>query len=118
MFFEEYYCMKSLKKIALLFFLGLWTAGLQGNTSFDYTVKDPEVIIFPNPATEETISIESEKTIAHVEILNVVGQKILYHEPEPSNSLKIDISMLNTGLYLIKISFDDNTNITKRIWVK
>jgi len=118
MFFDKYLYMNSLKIILLLCLLEAGTAGLKGNISFDNILKDPEVKIFPNPATEETISIESEKTIARVEILNVVGQKMLYHEPEPSNNLKIDISMLNTGLYLIKISFDDNTNITKRIWVK
>lgn len=77
-----------------------------------------KVVVFPNPAAEDFITIQTDKEITRIELLNIVGQRILSYGPESLKSVRLDISNLNAGIYLIKISFSDSTNDTKRIWVK
>ena len=110
--------MKILRNILLLFVLGFGILDIHGNFPVPNLNNENEVVVFPNPATEGYISIKTEKDIAQIEILNIVGQRILIHGPESGNSVRLDISNLNAGIYLLKISFSDNTNDTKRIWVK
>ncbi len=89
----------------------------KGTVPFDKLIDETEVILFPNPATKGLISIQSEKEIVRIELLNIVGHRILTYRPEPSNNVRLDISNLNTGIYLVKIFFTDNTNNIKRFWV-
>ena len=97
---------------------GIGSTDLFGNAPLNETDGENKVVVFPNPATEGYISIQAEKEITQIEILNIVGQRILMHGPESSNSVRLDIGNLNAGIYLLKLSFSDNTSDTKRIWVK
>ncbi|GAB5398612.1 MAG: hypothetical protein Aureis2KO_01970 [Aureisphaera sp.] len=70
--------------------------------------------IYPNPATNRlTVSSDSEG-IAKVEIFNVLGQRVMENTYTSSLSETINISSLNTGMYLVKI----NNSTTKRLVVK
>ncbi|MBA7526727.1 hypothetical protein ES705_18897 [subsurface metagenome] len=111
--------MKLAKQILLFLLLSTGALGLKADTPLNnLNGVDDEVIIFPNPVTEGIISVISEKVIERIEILNIVGQKILTKEPEPSNSVKLKINNLKTGIYLVRISFTDNTSSIKRIWIR
>jgi len=118
MFFATFLEMKLARNIfiCILFLAGIMES--KGTVPFDKLIDETEVILFPNPATKGLISIQSEKEIVRIELLNIVGHRILTYRPEPSNNVRLDISNLNTGIYLIKIFFTDNTNSIKRFWVK
>ena len=72
--------------------------------------------VYPNPVIEDAVAIESEIDFHRIEILSIVGQIVHSEELEPSNSVRLRLS-LHPGVYLIRISFTNNTNDTKRIWV-
>jgi hypothetical protein len=70
--------------------------------------------IYPNPS-ENNITIKSANDpIALVEIYNVLGQRVLNLNFSERLSENINISSLNSGLYLVKI----NANTTRRLIVK
>lgn len=70
-----------------------------------------EVMIYPNPSSE-TIRISSKKTIKKVLIYNNLGQLIQTTIPQ-NNS--IDISRLNTGIYILKLLSEFSESTTKLI---
>ena len=68
------------------------------------------VSLFPNPA-KNTLNLDMPASIGdfETEIFSVLGQSVARN----SNSSQLDISNLNTGMYLLKISTENGT-ITKR----
>ena len=65
--------------------------------------------IYPNP-TSNFITIDTELPIKKCEILSLNGQKIL-----ENSSNKIDLSALNSGMYIIKIEIDNKIYFNKII---
>ena len=70
-------------------------------------VSENRVTVYPNPS-HGALHIVSDKEIISVEVVDLSGRTI-----ELFNSNTIDISHLNSGLYLLKISTLDNISITK-----
>lgn len=66
--------------------------------------------IYPNPTTG-IFSIQSEQTIMKIEIYNELGQLITFEQ----NNNAIDVSMLDQGLYFVKIINKSGFIINKRI---
>jgi hypothetical protein len=76
------------------------------------------VSIYPNPATNGQVIINADKEIYKIELLNILGEPILTEVPERSTSVRFDLRYLKNGIYIVKITFTDNTSSTKRLWVK
>jgi hypothetical protein len=71
--------------------------------------------IFPNPASEY-IQITSPHGISGVDMLDAQGRKVLSCH-QPGESLKIDISSLSPGTYLVRVTTDsgfDTRVVVKR----
>ena len=68
------------------------------------------ISIFPNPA-KNTLNLEMPASIGDfkTEVFSILGQSVARN----SNSSQLDISNLNTGMYLLKITTENGT-ITKR----
>lgn len=75
--------------------------------------------IFPNPATDTfTISFEGQLSKrTDVKIYNTLGQKVRQIQVNSGINLDLDISNLNSGLYLVKIAQAENS-VTKRLMIK
>jgi hypothetical protein len=57
---------------------------------------------FPN-LTNETLNIYVPENISSVNIFNINGGKVLtYYPGQYTNKVKIDISELNNGVYIVK----------------
>jgi hypothetical protein len=67
--------------------------------------------IYPNPASN-AITLENESAIESVNIYNVVGQEVKVAAPN-ANSITLDISNLESGMYIIKSVSEGKTNTTK-----
>lgn len=65
-----------------------------------------KIKLYPNPA-ENSIQIDTDLLIEKVEIINQLGQSIQVRNSENKN---LDVSMLNPGVYTVKIFFKE-TNI-------
>jgi hypothetical protein len=85
----------------------------------NYIVPDNQtgqVSIYPNPVSSGSITISSDQKIEKIEILNILGQIVRTEEFDSIFSYKMSVD-LQPGIYLVKVSFKNNTYSTKRIRV-
>jgi hypothetical protein len=75
--------------------------------------------VYPNPISNgENLTIEGNKEIQRVEIINIVGKEVILEKVLPANRIELNINGLDKGVYFIKVYFTDNNSIIERIWVK
>ena len=67
--------------------------------------------IYPNP-TRNTFAISSD--VAQVEIYNITGQMIRTFTNVISNQ-ELDINNLEAGIYLVKMTDNNGTSLTKKL---
>ena len=77
------------------------------NITKETSIINNEIIVYPNPATDE-INISSSEIIRNAMILNYAGQ--LVYE---GNSTKINTSGFNSGIYIIRIKTDNGIETQK-----
>jgi hypothetical protein len=65
--------------------------------------------MYPNPATDEVL-IESNENIKEVLVYDVLGQQVL-----KTNSDNFSVSELQSGVYVVKAIFENNTSITQKL---
>jgi hypothetical protein len=87
----------------------LTTNSLLNNNSFNINT----VSLYPNPTTN-VLNIESEGTIQNIAIFNVLGQEVVNKSTNES-SIRLDVSGLNAGVYLVKTIIDGKVSSTKFI---
>ncbi len=86
---------------------------IQGKTEQVTGVKDADnlslnVVLYPNPANGEHVSIVSESEITRYAVYNAIGKEILN-----GSSHNIDIENLNNGMYYVRIFFANGQYIVK-----
>ncbi len=73
------------------------------------------VNVFPNPFNQQ-ISIANAQRVKHVEVTNVLGQKVITFVNNGNEMLSIETSKLPTGVYIINIiSVENSSRIVKMI---
>ena len=77
-----------------------------GTSDFDLV---QNISIYPNP-TSNAIAVSSTSNVLSLEIYNLLGKRVLIAK----NNNKLDVSNLNSGIYLVKIQTEKG-NITKKI---
>jgi hypothetical protein len=79
---------------------------------------DPELLVYPNPATDNLNITIPPNFSGNIIICDIVGREILRSPVQTSNinSAKIDISSLNTGIYLINLK-GRNTSVSHHFQV-
>ena len=75
----------------------------------DYKLNSFEV--YPNP-TRNVININTPDSIKEIAIYNVLGKKIV---STSTFKKRLDVSFLAKGIYLLKVTFSDNKEKTKKI---
>lgn len=104
--------------------VSVYTANAQGfssnkieisNLSFDY-----DVLIYPNPVTDNKFYVKSEKVIKSIEVLNVLGQNIktVNNETNVAYNIFVELGQVKKGMYMVKITFIDRNSIIRKIIVK
>jgi hypothetical protein len=71
-------------------------------------------VMTPNPATDIVTISSKSNPISHIAVYNMLGQKAIEKNFINSISEDLDISNLNSGVYLISI----NNTTPKRLLVK
>jgi len=94
--------------------------GLKNNDGISVILTDYDVIIYPNPVTDNKFYVKSEKVIKSVEVINVLGQNIktVNNETDVAYNIHIDIGNVEKGMYMVKITFDDKKTIIRKLIVK
>ena len=79
-------------------------------------VNKPEVSIFPNPSNGN-VFIKNADNFKEITIYNSLGQKLETIALNGKSVLSIDLSG-KTGVYLLKLTGNDGSNLTKRVIIK
>ena len=113
-----------MKKLIVLFWvLGFFAASVfaqqEVNMSFN-DVKPYDVLIYPNPMTGEQFTVKSTEDIVRVEVVNVIGKVIKRVENDGFAIKKVPVLVgkCEKGLYLVKVSFEDDKMVIKKLLVK
>ncbi len=104
-----------------------WGQGAPGGGSFSYTRSTDnalsigeselpeEIKVFPNPSNGiMEISSASNLNISEAKVYNILGQQVYRTVSETNNLEQLDISSLDSGVYLIEIITENGSTI-KRI---
>lgn len=74
-----------------------------------------ELVVYPNPAKEKVyFSIPFDVDAIEVSFMNVIGQTI-YSKTVKRTVPFVDISFLESGLYMLQVQYDNSTEIIKII---
>jgi hypothetical protein len=77
------------------------------------TFNTSNVRLYPNP-TSTSLTIEAKDAIENIAIYNVIGQEVISKNPM-SNTMTLDVSNLQNGLYFVNTTIDGKTATTKFI---
>lgn len=83
-------------------------------TSIDkFKANTTSLTIWPNPS-KEYITIQTKNNIQTIQLLNIEGKVLLTKETAATNSIKVNLSQLQAGIYFVKvIDVDKNVQIKK-----
>lgn len=83
------------------------TENVLGNGEFEHT----KVSYYPNPV-KNILNITSSLETSHIDLFNLIGQKV---ESFVQGTKTLDIQHLETGIYLLKIAFENGQRETLKI---
>ncbi|MGQ9620628.1 MAG: T9SS type A sorting domain-containing protein [Bacteroidales bacterium] len=86
------------------------------DNKFQETDNSISVSIFPVPVKDGQFTIKTDRDISALRITNIIGQEIfktVYNNPE--KEVKVNLNNAGRGIYIIMITFSDNTRVVKKI---
>ena len=104
------------------------TSGCKDSSSVSYVITDQltgctasinnyqtesNITLYPNPVTD-ALTIESSETINSIIVYDIVGREVSHYEEVKRSNMKIDMSELVNGSYLVKI-ITENGQVIKKI---
>lgn len=81
-------------------------------------IEKENIAIYPNPADNFIFLDNSNSEIAEFRVYNLIGQVVLEYFDLSSTSLKIDLSSLETGNYIIETKKSADQSINRTRFVK
>ena len=91
---------------------GCFTAEKNVASQDDFTIFNFNY--YPNPV-EDTLNLSANQLFSSVKIYSLLGQKVISINPKNKKDLQVDLSSLNSGIYLVKVKIGDKTNTLKII---
>ena len=72
-----------------------------------------EMILYPNPTDKNFVIIQTNSLATkEIEVFDIIGKKVI---DVSLNTNSLDVSKLNSGIYLVKITVDNQTNTHKLV---
>jgi len=83
-------------------------------------VTSHDAVLFPNPVTDNKFKVKSDDLILSIDVINVIGQSIkkLDNNSQTKEDIEILLNNCEKGMYLVKITFQDDKSIIKKLLVK
>lgn len=112
-----------MKKTFIVLILALLSTSLfSQSTQLDFSMQfqntnQHQAVIFPNPTYNSAFKIKSSSIITQIDIVNMLGKNI-YTKPIVNYSFdEITVRMpdCDKGVYMVKVTFDDNDTIIKKL---
>jgi len=79
-----------------------------------------QAVIYPNPVLDFKFKVKSEQIVYKVEVISVIGKTInqYVNKTYSSDDIFVDLEECEKGMYLIKITFEDDEYIIKKLLIK
>ena len=88
------------------------------STRLKESAAEEEMLIYPNPATEQFSIYSSQFSIQRIEVCDLLGQVVL-NQQKPAGAdqvpVHVEISELSSGIYFVKVNGDGREEIFKLI---
>jgi hypothetical protein len=100
----------------------LMQTDMDGKSTYSYIIsvsiggQPTEIIVYPNPATDQITIILPSSDKYEVNLVNINGQMVCTPLINNGTRLNLNVSRLNPGIYFIEISHNGNTE-TKKIMI-
>ena len=80
-------------------------------------VENNGVQMYPNPATNQLNILVEKGKVLSVSLFDMVGSRIYFSQPEniKNNSIQLDVSSINAGIYLVEVVLEGQKIIKKVI---
>jgi hypothetical protein len=79
----------------------------------DLTIQSINVSLFPNPVND-VLTLQTNSSVKEVTIFNTLGQDVFTNNSSFVGENDMDVSNLDTGMYIINITTNDGRTITKK----
>jgi hypothetical protein len=80
---------------------------------------DQNVVILPNPVTNNQFAVQSSLPVSSVEIVSIVGQSVyLLNFTSRQHDVKVILDRLTEGVYLVKVTFTNSQMVIKKIIIQ
>ena len=80
---------------------------------------DTKLKVFPNPVTGKTFQVTAKKEIETILVTNLLGQKAVIDSNKKNEShFSVTLTKKVAGIYLVTVSYSDETKEVKQIIVK
>ncbi|MBN8696589.1 MAG: T9SS type A sorting domain-containing protein [Bacteroidetes bacterium] len=77
------------------------------------------VKVFPNPTNSGTFNVTATEVIETVEVYNVMGQKVISEKGNNNDKkLRLETLKLTSGVYFVKVSFENNKSTVVKLSVQ
>lgn len=85
------------------------SAGIHSLQQHDFT-------IFPNPVSEKLhVQFDSQISVSEINVINILGEVMVEQKLHNAKNIDIDVHHLSSGIYFMKINFDNNIYCQKFI---
>lgn len=102
---------------------GLWDVNVNNMTlensffimmyvGIDQSVNKDKLHIYPNPV-KNSLYLEANDKINKLDIFNIQGEKLISLKPKMEN-ISLNTEKLNSGIYIVKVFFSDNSMVIKK----
>jgi poly(beta-D-mannuronate) lyase len=89
----------------------------EGTTASTISNELSQVSLYPSPAKNQLSLKNFSNKVSKIEIYNLLGKKLISNKIVNANQT-IDTSNLANGIYLVKLSDDNNVSATKKIVIQ
>ena len=77
--------------------------------------RDNDLKVFPNPAHDQLTITSDQMSVNNVTLIDMLGQTVLDYDYNGTDPLNIDINNLPAGVYLYRITTQDNRTVEGKV---
>jgi len=99
--------------------LGFHTCDCKNSSGIGKLIHDQNVVITPNPVTNNQFTIHATMPVSSVEVVSIVGQTV-YSRGFASHQQVLGVSLgkLPEGIYLVRVKLTDNRTVIRKIIIQ
>ncbi len=99
--------------------LGQHWCDCKTNSGIGKLTQEQNVLISPNPVTSNQFTVQSLQPISSVEVVSIVGQTVYFRDlASAQRDVKVNLTDLPDGVYLVKVMFAGNQLVIKKIIIQ